>query len=115
MESMTDDQIAKLSEEFDRRTQDDGIINCDNRSSRGPTPHRDSPDREVKRKTSYTEITLSSPPAKGNYIFLSYILLQVNYSFNVSTHVLIDRRISFQYDDVYVCVCYYFHAIDILF
>lgn len=67
MESMTDDQIAKLSEEFDRRAQDDGIINGDLRTSRGTTPSRSdtSPDRDRVRKTSYTEIKLSQPSQEG--------------------------------------------------
>lgn len=78
MEQMSEDQITKLSEEFDRRTQDDGQITGGDtdRRSRGSTPRRREPDssKDIKRKTSYSEIKLSQP-AKSELVYLNYFML----------------------------------------
>jgi len=54
---MTEDQITKLSEEYDR------TVHAEDTSSGG---------KRVTRKTSYSEIKLSSPQKKGNlHLFVS--------------------------------------------
>jgi len=60
LDGMTEEQIARLSEEFDRRAQEDGVIQGDCKSSKITTVTSDLQTSEPKRKTSYTEIKLSS-------------------------------------------------------
>ena len=72
LNTLTDDQINRLSCEFDRRAQDDGVIKSETESredidlvgchgsSKSISDDGDHPSK-FERKTSYTEIKLSKP------------------------------------------------------
>ncbi|XP_042225883.1 muscle M-line assembly protein unc-89-like [Homarus americanus] len=70
LDTLTEDQITRLSEEFDLRAQDDGVIKTEEESmeelsggyqvtSRKEEDHTDG--SKFVRKTSYTEIKLQQP------------------------------------------------------
>ncbi|XP_063605776.1 titin-like, partial [Penaeus indicus] len=69
LDTLTEDQIAKLSEEFDLRAQEDGVIKTRESMEELSTGYRVTSTTEVdhpegakfERKTSYTEIKLQQP------------------------------------------------------
>lgn len=86
MDTLTEDQIAKLSEEFDLRAQEDGVIKTRESMEELSTGYRVTSTTEVdhpegakfERKTSYTEIKLQQPSKEeGECLVLVYIVTQI--------------------------------------
>ena len=75
LDTLTDDQINRLSCEFDRRAQDDGVIKSETESREdldsidyhNLSKAHDDAHSKLERKTSYTEIKLSQPANNGKY------------------------------------------------
>ncbi|XP_042208872.1 cell surface glycoprotein 1-like [Homarus americanus] len=97
LDTLTEDQITRLSEEFDLRAQDDGVIKTEEESmeelsggyqvtSRKEEDHTDG--SKFVRKTSYTEIKLQQPSTEeGSRVVHSSSSATVDQSSGTTFHV----------------------------
>lgn len=92
MDTLTEDQITQLSQEFDLRAQDDGVIKTEESieelsggyrvASRAEGEHPDG--TKFVRKTSYTEIKLQQPSTEEGkcsaQIYICVLTLTLSYA-----------------------------------